>query len=200
MSEEELVVKPEKQLVTQPEKRLIIEPEIQFMIPPEKPRVKHKLKALNLETRMKVIEDAAAGLSQRKLAEKYECSKTQIHKILQKKEIIKEKWRKNANRNTKKETFQPYREINDLTLAWVEWARTQNISINGRYLREIASSYAKHLKIEKFSASTGWLEKFCRRNNIVFKNVNNENKSIESKTENENNLSKSQCRKNKSVE
>ena len=43
------------------------------------------LNTLNLETCWKVIKDAACGLSQKKLAEKYECGKTEIQKILKEK-------------------------------------------------------------------------------------------------------------------
>ena len=50
------------------------------------------LKTLNLKTRVKVIENTACGLLQRKLAVKYEFDKTQIQMILREKEAIKQKW------------------------------------------------------------------------------------------------------------
>ena len=98
---------------------------------------------LILEAHWKVIEDAACGLSQRKLGEKYECGKTQIQNFEKEKQsktnkvvkikVIKtnksknkEKWFKNTNKNTKRETFCLYKEINDLTLAWSEGAEHEN--------------------------------------------------------------------------
>lgn len=57
---------------------------------------KVSLKTLYSETCLKVTEDAACGLSQRKLAEKYECVKIQIKIILKEREAIKQKFFKNA--------------------------------------------------------------------------------------------------------
>lgn len=87
---------------------------------------------------VKVIEDAANGLSQRKLSEKYKCSKTQIQKLLKDKDAIKEKLFKNANKNQKCETYQPFKEINELTLAWFEGAHARKIPISGPILQEKA--------------------------------------------------------------
>ena len=134
----------------------------------------NKMVSLNLETRLKVIEDAANGLSQRKLADKYKCGKTQIQKILKQKDTIKERWLKNPCSYQKRDTYQRYKEVNELTLEWFENARARKIPITGTILQEKAKNFARELNCDKFSASSGWLGKFCRGNNIALKTLSNE--------------------------
>jgi hypothetical protein len=48
------------------------------------------------------------------------------------------------------------------------------LPISGPLLQEKALSFANILKIENFKASNGWLNKFCARNNIVFRAISGE--------------------------
>jgi hypothetical protein len=73
--------------------------------------------------RIKVISDRESGMSQRCLAKKFNCDKTQIQQILKNKQHLQEKWHQNGNKNMKRECAQTYKEINELTFSWFEGAR-----------------------------------------------------------------------------
>ena len=56
--------------------------------------------------------------------------------------------------------------------------RSENIPINGTILQEKAFGFAKHLNIEKFQVSDGWLHAWKTRYNISFKEVSGESRSV----------------------
>jgi len=84
----------------------------------------------------------------------------------------------NGNKDMKREVSQKFKEINDLLLSWFNGARSRGIPISGPLLQEKARHFAELLKIENFKASNGWLNKFCHRNNIVFRAICGESASV----------------------
>jgi hypothetical protein len=107
------------------------------------------------------------------LAKKYNCGKTQIQQILKNKHL-QEKWHQNGNKNMKRECAQTFKEINELTCSWFEGARSSGLPISGPLLEDKSLRFANILKIENFKASNGWLNKFCARNNTVFRAISGE--------------------------
>lgn len=142
----------------------------------------YKQNALKLETRVKVIQDSEKGMSQRDLAKKYKCGKTQIQKILKNKGDIDIKWTQNINRHAKRNAFQRHAEVNHLTLAWFKGARTRGVPISGPILQQKAKDFAKSLNKDGFAASNGWVQSFCKRNNIVFRSICGEKSSVDDDT------------------
>ena len=57
--------------------------------------------------------------------------------------------------------------------------REQNVLVSGPILLAKAEEFAKKPEVEKFKASTGWLELFKERNGITFKKVCGEAKSVD---------------------
>ena len=67
-------------------------------------------------------------------------------------------------------------------LKWFKQCRDENISISGPLLQEKAEIYSKSLGFSDFKASNGWLEKFKRRHDLVFKKVCGESASVNIET------------------
>ena len=130
------------------------------------------------ESKMKVVNESKNNVSQRKLGSLFNCSKTQLCRILQDKNEIENLWKSNANKNIKRQIFQPNFKINNALIKWFEEARSRNLPINGKILQEKAFAFAEKLKIDSFHASNGWLAKFCKRNNLSFQNLCGESESV----------------------
>ena len=63
-----------------------------------------------------------------------------------------------------------YSVIEDALLMWFKQARAQNAPISGPLLMEKASTLSNEMRLE-FNPNPGWLERFKRRNGIVFKKI-----------------------------
>jgi hypothetical protein len=74
----------------------------------------------------------------------------------------------------------PFEELESLLDAWFKQARGSNAVISGSLLREKALHIATRLGIEDFTASTGWINGFKQRHNVVYKTVSGECKSVDS--------------------
>lgn len=138
--------------------------------------MKRKIEVLTLETRIKVIEESASGMSQRQLAERYKCGKTQIANILRQKEQLLKEWELNGNKDFKRKRKQPNEEINKCVLDWYQNALLEGNPVSGPILQEKARTFAVNLNMSSFRASNGWLESFRKRHGIAFRAVNCENK------------------------
>jgi hypothetical protein len=58
-------------------------------------------------------------------------------------------------------------EINEVVWEWFTNVRSKNIHISGPMIQSEALAVAKSLGNDKFKVSTGWLDSFKKRNNIV---------------------------------
>ena len=114
--------------------------------------------ALTLAEKCRVIEMSNKGLSQRKLAERFNVCKTQIQSILKSKEEILELKSSNANLEMKRiKTNESYGDINKLTYRWFLEAVNRRVEVSGPMIQEKARIFAKDLNQDKFTASNGWL-------------------------------------------
>ena len=57
---------------------------------------------------------------------------------------------------------------------WIDYARSRNAPLSGPLVREKAESLATSLGEESFKVSSGWFERFKKRENIVFKKLHGE--------------------------
>ncbi|XP_067139410.1 tigger transposable element-derived protein 4-like isoform X4 [Centruroides vittatus] len=139
---------------------------------------KRKIEVLSLETRVQVIKESASGVTLRKLAEKFNCGKTQISNILQRKDYWLKEWEMNKNMNYKRKRKQPNEEVNKYVWEWFQKASATHIPISGPLIQEKAREFAEFLNISSFRASNGWLDSFRKRHNIVFRSVDGEKRQL----------------------
>ncbi|XP_067125935.1 jerky protein homolog-like [Centruroides vittatus] len=122
-----------------------------------------RCEVLSFEGRIKVIRESENGLSQRRLAEKFNCGKTQIFKIILQKSILEE-WESNGNKDSKRKRKQPNEQINKLVWEWFQTAKVR--------------AFAEKLGISPFCASDEWLESFRKRHNIVYRTLCGESDDV----------------------
>jgi hypothetical protein len=109
---------------------------------------KRKRQELDLKTCYEVIKfsDSNPKESTRKLAEKFGCGRTQIQKILLKRDEILSAFEDNSSGDTK-QLRGKNAEIDCAFLEWFRKARSKNIPISGPILQEKAMQIAIALKV-----------------------------------------------------
>lgn len=137
-----------------------------------KPRCdKRKGEVLSLELRVEVIRESSSGLSQRALALKFNCSKTQIQNILKDKDRLLREWKEGGSQFAKRKRRQKNENVNNFVWEWFKEARAKGLPLSGPILQEKAREFAAFFNIGKFNASNGWLDSFKKRHNIVFREI-----------------------------
>ncbi|XP_054706706.1 tigger transposable element-derived protein 4-like [Uloborus diversus] len=146
---------------------------------------KRKLKILTIEEKVDLIKDVENNPTVKKkdLALKYGIPPNTLSTIMSNKEKILEHYETkggSANLNRKKIKECTYTDIETALLKWLknyEHKRTE-IPVSGILLREKALDFGKLLGHMDFVASSGWLERFKARHNIVFRNLHGEAKDV----------------------
>ena len=125
-----------------------------------------KLNTLCLADKVKVIEYAkqnpSAGI--RKIAEMFECGRTQIQTILKNQESITHDYKTNAPAAIKRLLGPQYEDVDSTLYDWYCLARQRLVPVTGPMLQEEAL-IARSLGINDFKASNGWLQRFKDLNN-----------------------------------
>lgn len=135
---------------------------------------------LTLQEKINIIEVYNKDrVSVRALAAKFNIGKTQAANIIRKKEELQRQWHCNVNVQQKRSFFnvQGY-NIDQLTYEWFVKARNKNIPLSGTLIRSKAKEIAEQLKYEKFSASSGWLERFKKRHSITYRMISGESANV----------------------
>ncbi len=99
--------------------------------------------------------------NQEDLAKKFDISKSQVCKILKK----KDKWlsidiSNKEFKDQKQDRDAKYPEIESALYLWMQQALASNLIITGDVLKSKALNFATRLQITSFTASDGWLTKF----------------------------------------
>lgn len=133
---------------------------------------------LTLEQKISVIKQYDNdNLSQRKLAEKFKCSLGQINGILnetRKQQLLTEYEKSHGKRRR----IVGDAKLDELCRQWLSAAVSKGIPVDGPILQAKAKEFAQRLTIESFVASNGWLEKFRKRYNILFKVMSGEAQGV----------------------
>ncbi|XP_042912235.1 tigger transposable element-derived protein 4-like [Parasteatoda tepidariorum] len=132
---------------------------------------------LDLSDKIKVLNYHDRGTSTRNLASQFNCSKNQIKNVVKNKESLLKECEDFKNRGIKRN--EKFCDINEAVIQWFRCARTKNVPLTGISVKENAIQIAESLCVEDFRASNGWLNKFCNRNNIVFKTLRCESANVD---------------------
>ncbi|XP_032220860.2 tigger transposable element-derived protein 4 [Nematostella vectensis] len=137
---------------------------------------------LSLKKKVEVLKLAAGGASQRKLADQFKVSKTQISNIIKKKNAIEEAFEQNSNSEKRRFVSAPNDRINDAIWEWFTRCQAMNIPVASPMIQARALKYAEMFGIGDFKASNGWLESFKRRKNIHCSVLSGESSSVPTET------------------
>ena len=126
-------------------------------------------------------------ISVRKLAEIFQCGKTQISTLLKNKKAVKDLYESNASSDVcqarKRNRVSEYADINDALFQWYQMCVKRNIYPDGSLLAEKAINIAERLGHTGFKASNGWLHHWNVRNNIKQRTVSGESGDVRSETD-----------------
>ncbi|XP_065831030.1 tigger transposable element-derived protein 4-like [Oscarella lobularis] len=127
---------------------------------------------LSLKKKVEVIRTAEKdhSLTLRSLGEIFQWGKTQIAKILKKKDSILSLYEANASSSAlhMRESFRrsKFDSINEALYQWYLLACSRNIFVGGPILVEKGKEIARRLGVDDFKGSNGWLEKWKKRYNL----------------------------------
>jgi hypothetical protein len=125
-------------------------------------------------------------LGSRALAEKFGCGKTQVNKILSKRERILEQYEANVSSDCvllgKRTRPCEFAEINESLYKWYSLATARNIYPAGPQLCEKAKQIAETLGVDHFKASNGWLDRWKKRYDVHKMKVSGESGDVSGET------------------
>ena len=125
-------------------------------------------------------------IGSRKLAETFQCGRTQIQAILKNKDTIKDLYESNASDKLaqcqKRTRKSEYADINQALYKWYQLATSRSIYPDGKILMEKAIEIAKKLENDTFKAFNGWLTRWKERHNIKHRRISGESGHISSET------------------
>ena len=142
---------------------------------------KRKLDVKSLETKYQAISEAERGGSKKAVAEKFGIPPNTLSTWIKNSEKIKAQyWGGGSER--KKVRLCEYPDIEDALTTWFKAARAENIAISGPIIQAQAVKFAGALGHPEFKGTTGWLQKFKERHDIVFRTISGEAASVRQET------------------
>lgn len=126
----------------------------------------------SLKEKASILEDLQTS-SRREVAEKYNVSLSTLCRLSKKREDIDQSLTK-KNSKIKRCSRLKFEKVDTALLEWFRVQRNRNLPISGPILLEKAKEFAEKLGIQDFKGSIGWLDKWKRRHDVVFRVVSGE--------------------------
>ncbi|KAF2893741.1 hypothetical protein ILUMI_12435 [Ignelater luminosus] len=131
---------------------------------------KRKLNTLSLSDKVRLISEVDKGVRKKKeIAAEIGIPQNTLSTILKNREEILRKAEDGVPNNRKRFKACTYNDVDEAVLDWIKMVRDRNVSISGPLIKEKALYFSKRLGHTDFVASSGWLDKFKKRHNIVHK-------------------------------
>ena len=122
--------------------------------------VKRKLNTKSLGEKCNALKDLESGMSNKEVAEKCGVPKNTIStKTKTNKDNYRAASDKSSNKR-KKLRESDYERVDKVVFKWFLAQRSQNVPIDGVFVKEKALQYAKELGFKDFQASDGWLRRW----------------------------------------
>ena len=118
--------------------------------------VKQKLNVKNLNEKCKALRDLESGLSNKEAAVKYGVPKKAVSTRVKNKATFFTALEQCSNKG-KELRDSDYKRVDDVIFKWFLSKRSQDIPIDGVFIKEKALQYAKELGFNEFQVSDGWL-------------------------------------------
>ncbi|XP_037290737.2 tigger transposable element-derived protein 4 [Rhipicephalus microplus] len=140
-------------------------------------------KPLTLGEKLRVIEEAEkrTGSTKASIARDLNIPESSLKTILAKKDsILLNASKFGLNRKAAKDG--KYAAMEKALVEWLRQARSAAIAVDGAILKEKADMIALRCGIDDFKASNGWLDRFKKRNGVVYSRCCGESSSVSSST------------------
>ena len=141
-----------------------------------------KRKCLPLETKIAIIKSVRESKqTYASAALKHGIPTSSVATILQKEDSLRSQWEQNGCGQRKKQRVGRYDQIDQALMLWfTEIRNNHNVPISGNLLKSKAKDFASKLGIKDFTASNGWLDRFKKRNNLIYKTISGESAAVDS--------------------
>lgn len=123
-----------------------------------------------------IVSEIEKGTSQAEICMNMRLKKSTVCNIWKNREKIKNDWKNNDKRKKMRSATHP--EVDELLFKWFRQKRANNIAVSGPMLLMKAEEFAKMIK-DDFKCSSGWLDRFKKRHNIIFGKVCGEAASVD---------------------
>lgn len=141
-------------------------------------KVSHK--TLSLSEKFDLISKFEKGVKRVALEQEYGIGQSSVYRIIKNKENIKAQFLEGEGGTfTKRKRTCEHPMLEDCLIKWLKSVMDRNIPVDGPLLKEKAKFNADKLEVKDFTASNGWMEGFKKRNNLVFKKIAGECKSVD---------------------
>lgn len=130
--------------------------------------------SISIKTKLKIIDELKNGADRKSIQNKFNVSRYFLSKLNKNKENIENILISN---NTDKFTarkrlkWKRYSELDNAVIRFIKRIRKNNLPVSGEVIKDRAQIYAKQLGFTNFKASSGWLEKFNKRNGLCSKKL-----------------------------
>ena len=140
--------------------------------------VKRKYNHKSLREKCQALKDLEKGMSNKDVAAKYNVPKNTLSTWVKNKEKLLSSLEKGSNVKRQKLRTGNFELVDKAILKWFKSMRSQNVPLSAAIIQEKAIAFSKEFNVENFQASDGWLRRWKERNNITFKTVSGESKSV----------------------
>ena len=123
--------------------------------------LKRSLNETSMKNKYDALKELEKGVPQKEVILRFGVQKSTLSTWKRKKTKIEKVY--HAGLGNKRMPLEKYKDLNKALMKWFLNCRSENIPLNGPLLKEKAIAFATELKIDKFQASDGWLEKWKKR-------------------------------------
>ena len=133
---------------------------------------KRKREGISLQTKYAIIQAVEEKQKYSEIMKKFGLkSKANISRIMEKKKEIKDAFEQNINCQRKTLKTSPFEEVEIKLKNFIFKCNEKAIPINGPLLKEKAKEIALKMDCKNFEANNGWMDRFCKRNHILLKEI-----------------------------
>ena len=139
---------------------------------------KRKYTHKTLREKCQSLKDMEKGESNKDVAAKYNVSKNTLSTCVKNKKKLFDALKKGTNVKRQKLKSGNHELVDQAIFNWFLNMQSQNVPLSASMIQEKALIFAKELNTENFQVSDGWLPCWKEKNNMSFKTVSGESRSV----------------------
>jgi hypothetical protein len=137
---------------------------------------------ISLNDKMEIINLVEKGIDREEVRKKFGLKyRSNIQRILEKKEVIKERFNSMKKSHTKRAFYvrqSNYPNLEEALLIWIKQMRGNRVPLSTQLILKKASDFVALLGYEKFMASNGYFQRFKSRWRLSFATERGESESV----------------------
>ncbi|KAM7290410.1 tigger transposable element-derived protein 6-like [Ixodes scapularis] len=138
-----------------------------------------KRKAPSLETKVKILRAVDSGRKKKDAAEDFKIPPRTLSTLLSSRKKIEETYANSTLKgDRKRDRPSHYPDVEEALFSWFKDVRARNLPVSGALLQTKAVSLACLLGHHDFRASSGWLQRFKNRHEIVCHTLSGEGSAV----------------------